>query len=551
MATQKFKAAINNASFPFLHARASSGVLQPGLDVAPRVGGNFSGGESIDFNTISMIFCENVIPTKEGIQSVSFFPGIPAVEPAVTHFDQLMILRDSVERNFLFAPARGQNYVYKPSLGIWETHNTFVWASDKTEVSRAYVVGRTFVCYERDRIIEWDPVLEVFNTVSITLPAGYTMADIRGCCGASNYLILFTDIEILWSSLVDVTNFADTVNGSGRQTPIDLKGQVTCVVAISGGFVIYTNRNAVAAFATDSADKPFTFREVLGSGGVASYEQITGDANQAEHYTYGSSGVQRVSLQQAVTVFPGCADFLASRQYEEWDTATKTIKYKQLMKSLAVKMQYLANRYLVISYGIRAQEFEFALIYDSALERWGKVRTPHVDVGVLPLDTLEAAFRYFEMPLPYEDESYADYAYEDLVKDYGNVPTLRTGFAFLRSDGQVDLLISELPNSGNGLGIAVFGHVQVSRGRNVMFQSAELDGLELSLAPTALVLPANPGNGYKRLPGIAVFTAEATERHASYLSGENVTVCENFDFALEGVFSLTTMILETSIHGSR
>lgn len=550
MATQKFKAAINNSAFPFLYSQAEQAVLQPGLDVAPRVGAGFSGAESVDYNTLKLLYCENALPTREGFTSVAFAAEIDAISPAATDFDQLIVLRDALERNFLFSPGRGKNYVYDVATETWVSHDSFVWAADKTLVSRAYVVGRTLIMYERDRVIEWDPVGELFNTITLTLPSGVAITDVRGCCGASNYLIIFTDTTIYWSSVLDITDFDDPVNGSGGQIPIDLKGQITCCVPISGGFIIYTSRNAVAAFFTNNATAPFSFREVLGSGGVASYEQITGDANQAEHYTYGSSGLQRVGLQQAVTIYPACADFLSSRLYERWNATTKEIQLLQLLKPLSIKMQYLANRYLFISYGITTTQFEFALVYDTGLERWGKIRTPHVDIGILPTDSLDPGFRYFELPLGYDNPAYADLAYEDLVKEYEDVLPLKVGFALLQNTGQVDLLLTDTLFE-ESQAVVVFGHAQVSRNRTVLPQSVKLTGLYSFPAPEVLVLGSDPGNGGDRNAGVAMYNNQTTDKFAEYLTGEAITPMENFDVAVVGAFSLSTLLMETTVHGSR
>jgi hypothetical protein len=549
MATQTFKIAANNAEFPFLYARAGRSVLQPGQDVAPRTSAAFVGTtKSFDWNLIKMIYCENVLPIAEGIISTGTQEDIAAFSPAVTDFDQVITIRDSIERNYLMVPARGKNYVLNPATLVWESKNPFTWAADKKIVTRAYVDGRTFICYERDRVIEWDPVGLAFTTLTLTLPAGYSMSDIRGCFGASNYLGLFTDAEILWALAPNVLDFSDSAAGAGRQTPIDLKGQITCCETISGGFVVYTTRNAVAGFFTNNAATPFTFREVQGSGGVAGYEQLTSDANQAKHYTYGSSGLQELDLQRADLIHPECSDFLSQRQYETWDSVAGEIVSSFLGAALEVKLQFLANRYLVISYGKKDGQFTYALFFDVGLQRWGKVRVDHMDITVLPSAVIDSiGFRWFELTGAWEEY---DVAWEDLEKPLGTILPLRTGFAFLQNTGAVRTLQAEMP-ADNKEGVAIFGHVQAIRGRAITFNGSILDGVYDEPVPEVRIMGSLPTDGYARMPATATYTLSTTSKRMQILPGDSKQAYENFDLVLEGKFALSSAVLETVIHGAR
>ncbi len=548
MATQKFKLANNNASFPFLFSRASRSVVQPGLDTASRTSLGFVGSpESFDYNLIKMIYCENVFPISEGVQSVGTQEDFGPYAPPATDFDQFITIRDSQERNFMFSPGRGKNYVLSNVLGTWTSYDSFVWNPTKNIVSKAYVDGRTFICYEADRIIEWDPVGSVFNTIAVNLPAGYTMADIRSIAGASNYLLLFTNTEVLWSSTLDILEFDDPLVGkSGKQIPIDLKGQITAGIPISGGFVVYSTRNAVGAFFTNNADTPFTFREITNSGGVSTYEQVTGDANQTDHYCYGSSGLQKLNLQRADSVFPDCTDFLASKEYEAWNAVTKEIEHTTLVGILDIKLQLLANRYLIISYGkLDNLQFTFALIHDLVLMRWGKVRVQHVDVAVLPVAALnELALRIFELTAQIQQY---DIAIEDLNQLFGDVLPIRAGFAFLQNTGAIHTLVSET-SADLGDGLAIIGHVQVTRGRTCTFQMAQFDNLNSDPVPTLTLLGSIPGDGFNRNSIKPVIATLITEKMIRY-NGRHTF--ENFDLALEGKFNLTTSVVETTVNGSR
>ena len=95
-------------------------------------------------------------------------------------------------------------------------------------------------------------------------------------------------------------------------------------------------------------------------------------------------------------------------------------------------------------------------------------------------------------------------------------------------------------------GVAVFGHIQVTRGRNVTFQQAEIDGLFITPSPKLRILPAE--NGYDREPAVDATAVSQTARYVKY---EKRYTSENFDIAVEGRFDASTLVVETSIHGSR
>lgn len=542
MATQTFKAALNTHAFPFLYEQASRAVLIAQQDVVPRVQNpSYAGSaENIDWNTIQPLFMENVIPIARGLMSVGFSEQLPAASPAVTDFDQLILIRDVVNSNALFSPGKGKNYVYSNSTGVWTSYSPF--AFNFTLVTKAYVDGRTLIGYERTKVVEYDPAVPDVVTRVLTLPAGMAISDIRGIAGASNYLLAFTETEILWSTPTNILDLADTNLGAGRQTPVDLKGIITAILPIAGGFLIYTTENIVAASFTDSAAVPFRFREVQNSAGVSSPEQVTGDATAGGHYCYGSAGLQVVTLQKAETVFPDVADFLVSKILESWNPTTKSIDKTILATSFQPKLQYLGSRYLFISYGSTSTHFSHALVYDTALDRWGKVKIDHVDIGLLPLEALGSSNRYFTLE---ENYAFYDLAYEDLQQEIGTIAGLRQNFGFLGVTGSTALLLAE-PATETDKGTLVLGHIQVLRDRLVTFQSAEFDELRDFPAPVITLLGSHTGN--RRNQTYTPTLVTTSDDYQKY--GGRVTY-KNFDIAIEGRFAMTTSIIGTTIHGKR
>jgi hypothetical protein len=556
MATQKFKAALNNSKFPFLYRNASRGVLQPGLDPASRLPGNFPGTyDSSDYNTIQMLYCENVLPTVDGLASVSFTETIPAtfgnvLIPGGGGMDRFYVMRTDDETAYVFGLATQTGYTWDPVKGNW-TSNFFAFTDiTQKSVSTSYVAGRSFLLIENLAYLEFGP--GGWGSPGLSLPPGYTFSDLVAGCGASNYNVLATATEILWSTLSDVLEFNDIDQGSGRQTPIDLKGKIRALIPISGGFIIYTTKNAVAAFFTNNAASPFLFKEVIGSAGVVSDQEVTGDANMNYHYTYGQAGLQKVSLQKAESVLPGCADFLSGSAYDQWNNTTHLVE--QVNSGQTKVRLYLAlSRYLCISYGYTNPSFKFALIYDLLLERWGKIKLDHVDIGTLPWLDDAGTLR----PILIEELGLGIQYYPDAIQDlsYGipdpDNPTAnvnwRDTLGFLQVEGTVQAVNVETAGEANevGTGVVVMGHVQVTRSRTVTLQDLQLDGMH---AGHVYILTSDPGHGYSRDDAIEATLQTDLTNFKTYR--KRVTT-ENFDIAVRGSFMLTNAVVETTVHGSR
>ena len=138
----------------------------------------YSGGESYDWNIPQMLFCENVMPITRGIMSTYFIPQVSAF--GGTAFDQGIILRDSNENNSLLVPANGLNYLLNPNTGVWMSSLPFTPTGKL--ITRAYVQGRTFICYEKQKIFEYDGTTQTLidQTAAFTFSTGYSIGVYSG-----------------------------------------------------------------------------------------------------------------------------------------------------------------------------------------------------------------------------------------------------------------------------------------------------------------------------------------------------------------------------------
>lgn len=478
MASYTFKALLNAASFPFVSRFAQQTVLVPGLDQNVKMPERFYGEiSSADFGSPQLIYCENIMPVGEGFITTSFKEVIPAPTHGASdqQFDQIVQLRDVDENLVYLVPAKKQNYIYKQGSTTWTSAGAPVTPSD-AQVSRAYVNGRTFVCYAGQGIYEYNPATSVMDKKTLV---GLADADVLYITQSSNYLVAAGKLEVRWSSLVDPLDFTpSTTTGAGRQTPQDLKGPITAVWGIPGGFLLFTSRNCVSATYSTNIRAPFVFREVDNAGGVESYEQLTTETNSARVYAWTTGGLQEITLRAAESRFPEVSDFLAGKLWEQWEPFTKRLISARMLEDFRVKLAHVSSRYLVVSYGRQNEQFEYALIYDLALKRWGKVRTPHVDVTFftyLPSgtdrsydDALTAGDTYTSA----DDIPYSAYTVRTLLES-----TVKDSLVFMEASGRCVQLIMDYRDR-NSSGVVVLGRYQLRRERAISLQTVQVDRVQ-------------------------------------------------------------------------
>jgi hypothetical protein len=529
VAYDTFTALLNAAEFPFIADFFQRSIIIPSIDQPPRLPRYFAGAaEASNPELAQHFYCQNVLPTAEGLASVGFTQVIPALSPPSTEFDQAIILRDVDENNFLYVPARGKNYIYRADSPAWQSVDPFVgWTKDI--VSRAYVNGRTFVHFENFTTHEYNTSGNTFPSVPFS---GLNNSDVTVIGASNNYLIAVAGITVYWSSLVDPTDFVPSLQtGAGNAIPQDMKGIARAIVPISGGFVIYTTKNAIAALYTNNARAPFVFREISNAGGVMGPEQISLEATLGFHYAWTTGGLQKISSNNAESLSSGAMDFLAGRVLEEFDLTTKTLTFQRLNEDLKVKLTYVSSRFLVISYGRPTnplQVYTHALVYDLGLKRWGKLRIDHVDCLLYP--------------------------YPNLPGVITETPPKRS-LAFLKSSGQIDLVIMDYRERANQ-GVILLGKYQLIRQKRVTFQFVELEGLHQAYppsvflqvsydgkkleAPEELQVLLNNGDG-----GVVKYGAPAPTTHAKSRTGVNFTL------GVIGSFELNTATFTITRHGNR
>lgn len=565
MALQRSKIALNAARFPLVSTKGSRAVFVPGLDSAPRTPRTYMGDEaSADYNMPQVLYMENVMPLAEGLRSVGLSTDI-AAHSVSTWFDQAIMLRDSIEQASLFVPADGYNYIYNYTTNAWVSHPVNgVWGEDPSvsstntyataTVTSASVEGYTFVCYSRmlggttntdNSIIVWNETTSTFakgSTILDNVP--FAAGEIDGVAASNGNLIIWSGLEVAWAPFngtkFDFSAYANNdYTGAGVQTPQDVRGVITAIGNLPGGFVMFTTKNAVAAaYHANNISSPWAFREVSGGGGVEGPEQVVAESGMGALYAYTTAGLQKLSLNSAELIHPAISDFIAGRQIERAAGVggSFSLTSTEYAEDLRVKLATIGERYLVVSYGPPGQNFEYALVVDFALQRWGKIRVNHVDAFAYSRGILTTGITYADAAtLTYASQ--AAVTYDSTSQTTDATATAPHMLAFLTNTGAVTVANWAYDTrAATDTGIALIGRVQLSRSRNTQLNRIEIEGPE---AATVTVYPSY--NGYALAAGVAPVVVDSSPGYLCVGTGID---CKNFNIGVFGTFALTTMIFE-------
>lgn len=440
-------------------------------------------------------YCHNVVPTTEGYQSIGFTQKIAALGGAVD-FNEGFVLRDPVENKFLYSPAGGKNYVFDQNVGNWVSRNPI--AAVGKLVTVCYLNGETYIYYEKVGCFRYDQATTAMVPVALT---GIVVANINGICAAQGFLVAWDDLNNVYrsqaASPLDFT--PDPSLGSGAGIPQDIRGKIVVILPIAGGYIVYTTKNAVAGVFQQNIRYPFIYREVAGSAGITTPNNVSWNNNLGDHYAWTVAGLQKVDKSKAENVYPAVSDFLTAKKFENYDIATDIFTMQNLANNLDTHIAVVGSRYLVISYGVNAGAYTHALIYDIAEKRWGKVKIDHVDCF--------------------------DYAVPNLV----GVVTFedpRGVAGFLQLDGTVKVINFDLVADTNQ-GVIVLGKYQFVRERWINVQEIEIENIEQTYTFSLRALCSYDGKNIALVvkDPVQLLNAGRLRRYGGFqIEGKNITL---------------------------
>jgi len=541
MANKYARLNLASAIFPFYTAAAGRTVMVPDIDE------NFdrynAANTAPDKGVPQVFYMHNCMPISGGFQSIGYLQRLAGI-PGSVDFDTPYQLINSGDASFLFVPAQGLNYIFDGDVGNWASISPMLTGQvgSNTLVTTAYVKGSTYIFYAHYGCFIYNATTKVLDSVTL---AGLDVTKILGIFSANGYMLAWTIDSVVYSSLTDPTNFTPSIQtGAGGGKILDVKGQINICLPISGGFLVYCEKNIVGASYSGNTFYPYVYLEVKGSGGTDSLDNIAYQSNLPYHVALTTAGIQQVSLDSAIPTLPELSDFLTGQIFEDFNEATLSFSESFLTSPLAVKFSYIADRFFVCSYGVQAPNYTHAVIYDLALNRFGKVKLNH-----------RAAFQY-ALPTPYGNITYNQLlntpidtlnntTYTDLFSLVHFSMVAKQNLAFLQEDGTVQLVDFSL-RENNASGVFILGKMQFSRNAVMVHQRTDVETVNKNNIFSLYILPTYNGKDFgTAVPTVTNNTGTLMRTFAKRFTASNISLL------CVGAFNVTSIVLNFTIGGSR
>lgn len=501
---QVYRANLTAAEFPFLSELQGRTVIIGNIDQNFSRQGNSPKNKDRDIGIPQAYYMHNMMPTDAGLTSVGYQQVADSPLDTDNTFGDIFTLRDPTEQvAYLNNTSSGRNYILL-NLGLGWIRTTDKTPAAPGLVTTAHVNGQTYICFSKLGIFKYNFGTNVLDPV---VTAGLNQANVIGICASNGYMIAWTSTTVVWSSTIDPTDFVPSlITGAGGGAVQDIKAEITVALPNNGGITVYTKKNAVSATYTGNVRYPFSYKEIIGAGGLANPSQSAYDGNSTNHVSYTTAGVQEISINNSAPLFPQLTDFLAGAQFEDYDDATGNFTVLDLIAPMKKKLTQIGNRYIVFSYGV--SQLTHAVVYDTALARWGKLKLNHVD-----------CFEYF-------------YPSADVV----DAPKRNIGF--VQADGKVIVCIISYSNTGSN-GTLMLGKYQLDRPSFLQLQEIHLESVQMQNTPSVKVLSTLDGTN--AIQTTVPYLAENVGNYRRYNLRANGL---NHSLILNGAFHLNSMVLQ-------
>lgn len=525
MSQVTYRGNLSASYFPFVSRFQGRTVIVPQSDNNFNRQLQSSADLDKDIGIPQLYYCHNVMPNGNGYQSVGYEQRISPFSGLDVGIKQEFTLRDDLynggTKGYFMLATGGFYYVLNESMGyagfITQYYDPgtasfvpFPANIADLQVTVAHVAGITYLYIANKYCLVWDFANSRFNLTSLS---GLVPASIIGITESNGYLIAYSSNAVAWSSLIDPEDFVPSLQtGAGGGNVEGIKGNITCGAPTSNGFILYTEANAVAVLYTGNSQYPFQFSECVGAGGVSTLERVTYDADSGYNYAYTSYGFQILKAKSAESTFADVTDFLAGQYFEDFDDSTLSFMYTVLTSPLNKKLAFIANRYLIVSYGIT--ELTHAIVYDSVQKRFGKLKITHVDC----------------------------FQYDLLSEDTSDIP--RKSIAFLQKSGVVTLVNFAVAFT-NRDGTLLLGKYAYTRARNLYLDEAALENPTSGGDFTVTDFVSADGKNYsQKIPGTVLSSGEDVGVYGFGSPGG-----KNHSLLVQGAFNLTTVELKFHIGG--
>jgi hypothetical protein len=473
------------------------------------------------------------MPSEYGLDSVGYTSVIPS--PSTPAFiapvdDTRIIYGDEGSRIYMTWDNVGNIYVLLPGADTWLILPPVVPSVKRKDftansVTIGTVNGVSYINFSRIQTFIYD---ESTNTLVPVTLIGLIITEIIGVSASSGYLIAYTLNAINWSSTINPLDFDQStgdITGAGGGNVDGTEGPIQFILGNSLGLLVYTFANIVAATYTGNALYPFKFRPVDDSKGGITLDRVAYEANATEQFAYTKGGLQAITSTGAQNILPDVTDFLSGKRFEDFNTDTDeyTIANIPASRTMLKKIKYIASRYLVVSYGLPKQvqmpgaqfpttgNFTHALVYDTALDRVGKLRIDHVDVFEYVADQTEIA---------------------------------KETIAFLLADGEVKTLHSSVLLESEG--VLILGKLQEVHERMIQLLSVEAENVPIGSPVTCTDMASLKGKKeFIKYPGYVA------DKSGNLTKWDFRNTAKNHTLLFKGRFNFVTVLVKYANAGRR
>lgn len=444
MALRKLGADLTSREFPFNFRELSSTVvLNQGSEISRSTPSRFSGNQSEQQMGIPQAYyMENVVPISRGFASVSYTQVIPPIPGVVGSVERYYELRGDAAGLALLAITATNQYVYDAYTVQW--YDITITSNSYSTIYVANVKEECYIFVTGDKLYRYD-----FGS-RVLVPVTPTALDMGAMAGmfSSGVILGFWDSfnRVYNSSVFNPLDFVPSLStGAGSQNIVSVVDKILTIESLGEDIIIYTKKNATSGRATGDVQFPFFFKEINGSEGAYSRNNIAYDTNAGIHLVWTGNAFQQLTVTEATYIWPELRDGITRGLKITLDPLLEqpVVSYAS---RIDVKMQFCSNNYVAISLRETGDSvFREAYVYDQTLQRWGKLVVDHMFIFDNPIVPLLNGYTYAEL-----ESEYATYAaidshvppliYFDLesgITQAENPPGIN--FAVLSADGRVHL----------------------------------------------------------------------------------------------------------------
>lgn len=525
----EIRAALLQQAFP-IDARQVGDTVLVGRGLEPAEAAN-------EIARAQVYALQNVVPTQRGWCSVHYTKALEEYTYP-TYLQQVVQLRNGTGRTALCGIAGNTFYVYSTGTLVW-TEIPIVSALTRGDVTTATFRGETYVCVGRIGLFKYNFLTETMDL--LTLGGIVDFANINGVCAAGNHLVLISNDLFYWSDPVDPLEFTPATGSAGSTGIAANRSSMVTAAPLGDGIVVYTTLNAVYAAYTGNPNAPFAFREITGSAGVASPEHVSNDVASSEHVVWTYSGFQRVSAQRAEQAWPELSDSIAAGLVTYIGDADYpvTLQYDRMR----VKVSTVGARYTIVSVrsaDVVDQQYAVAYVYDTGLERFGRLDIPHSDI----IEYRAAEYSRFKTidSLTLTIDEY-NVAIDELREEAAvQESAFGTMFAIVQQLGSVYVAlpaavrnVTDFESTEFATPAVVAGKYKLVRGSTVRMESLQLQIVAMDAAVRVLCQDA-AGNHLRSVTPTA--SSRVPGKYTMRATGHSVAV------RISGVFSLNALSFE-------